>query len=242
MRSHGKQHVLIEDGEAFDLSDLADGETRVFGVGDKQVTVSREGDLATIRRARGAGDPEMEITCRLSSDTCKVITSEDDPSRVMLVIQKTRECENGVGDCDDELLDLDLGGEGHAVLVRKIVECDEEGNCEETADVTTHGDAHGHAMIRIEDFEGSLPEDLVFVGEDGKWVGDTGGKRVVVVGRDDRVALRCPEGDATMRVDKDEAGDVFLCPKHSVPLEQVETKARVHKIKLHEENKKPAEN
>ena len=35
----------------------------------------------------------------------------------------------------------------------------------------------------------------------------------------DTVALSCPEGDTSMHVSKEEADDVFLCPKHSLPLE-----------------------
>ena len=38
-----------------------------------------------------------------------------------------------------------------------------------------------------------------------------------------KVHLRCPEGDSTIHVDKEEAGDVFLCPKHSVPMEQIKS-------------------
>jgi hypothetical protein len=55
---------------------------------------------------------------------------------------------------------------------------------------------------------------------------------MVFIAKDDKVSLRCPEGDTTMRVDKSEAEDVFLCPKHSVPLEQVKSKGRVHEIKV----------
>jgi len=44
--------------------------------------------------------------------------------------------------------------------------------------------------------------------------------------------LRCPEGDTTMRVKKEEVDEVFLCPKHSLPLEKAPSKGRVHRIKV----------
>ena len=42
--------------------------------------------------------------------------------------------------------------------------------------------------------------------------------------------LRCPEGDARITVEEDEAAQVFLCPKHSVPMERVESPA--HEVLL----------
>jgi len=39
---------------------------------------------------------------------------------------------------------------------------------------------------------------------------------------DASVTLRCPEGDTTMRLDKDEVVGNYFCPQHNVELEKVE--------------------
>jgi hypothetical protein len=49
---------------------------------------------------------------------------------------------------------------------------------------------------------------------------------------DGKTVLRCPEGDATVRVDEEEADDTFLCPKHSVPMEQVAAKKLIKTIRV----------
>lgn len=188
-------NVFFSDDDGFDLSDLADGETRIFGSGDKQVTVSRRGDEATIERPASADKAEVSVTCRLSSDTCKVITS-DDSDEVVVMIQKRRECVGGEVDCGQLVIDDLAGAVGHTIAITKIVECDGGGECIETE--VSEGMPHGHHGI---------------------------------VHIDGAVQLRCPEGDTRMQVDADEADQVFLCPKHSKPLEKVEPRRhRVHKI------------
>ena len=78
--------------------------------------------------------------------------------------------------------------------------------------------------------DGEFDGDTIVVGDHAK--GD-----MVFISTDDKITLRCPEGDTTMRVEKTEAEDVFLCPKHSVPLEKVKTKGRVHEIKVRTKEK-----
>lgn len=214
----GDHAVFFSDDGAveFDLADLADGETRIIGSGVKQVSVTRNGDEATIFRAARGNESELSITCRLGSDNCKILTYDDDPEQVMIMIEKTRECVNGVGDCDDGVFGVDaLDGAGSRVVIRKI-HCDEAGKCDEFEDVSSAG-AEGAARVLIETVDGERGGgDMVFIrraGENGFNFRFGDGKTV---------ALRCPEGDTTMVVDKDEADDVFLCPKHSQPLEKVD--------------------
>jgi hypothetical protein len=236
---HGNVMFIAEDGEAFDLSDLADGETRIFGTGEKQVTATRDGDVATITREPSGDESGLEITCHLSKDTCKIMTDDGDPEKVMIMIKKTRECIDGEGDCDEGLELMDLGftsDDAHTIVIRKTVECDDEGNC--TEDVTHHGGPHGDAEAIIELHAGvDAAGEVIVVGEGGSWVGDHAEGNVVFITRDDKVSLRCPEGDTTMRVEKNEADDVFLCPKHSVPLEKVPSKGAVREIKVRTKEK-----
>lgn len=195
---------LAEDGETFDLADLQDGETRTFGEGDKRITVTRNGEIVTIDREAEGEERRLEIVCDVDRDTCQVMTLEGDPERVMLVVKKTRTCEEGEGDCeamvDVHLDQLDLGEGPHKIL-RKMIHCNDEGECEEIDDLAGHGAVKVYA-----DLDGSAHGDVMIMR-----AGEAAG---------DKVVLRCPEGDSTITVDKEEADDVFLCPKHSVPMEK----------------------
>ena len=214
--SHHNMFISDEDHESFDLSDLADGESRVIGRGDKQVTVSRSGDEATIHRDAAGDESELNITCQLDRDNCTVISSNDDAEKVFIVIQKSRECVHGEGDCDIMIQDFD-GSEGHAIVIERRVECDEDGNCDESDfhRAMPHGLGHGtgHAIVEI-DSAGHGGEAMFFSGEGN----------VFVLGDTDHVMLRCPEGDTRMTVDKEKLDEVYLCPEHSVALEQVKAK------------------
>jgi hypothetical protein len=226
---HAGDHALFigDDGEVFDLADLADGETRVFGEGERQVTVTRNGDVATISRPAAGDDSKIDIECHLDSDVCQVTTFDDDSRRVMIMIEKTRECVDGDGDCDG-VVSAFASGEAHAeVFMHHALDCgDDEEDCEATIKHLRLGDGPDQATIVIERSggEGTAVEDVFVMRESG--AGD------VFVMKDDKVTLRCPEGDATMRVEAEEKQDVFLCPKHSVPLEAVTAEKRVHKIRV----------
>lgn len=199
---HGAHAMFIseEGAEAFHLADLRDGEVRVFGEAGKQVTVERRGDEATITREPEAGARARSITCRLDTDTCKVLTFDGDSEKVMIVVEKRRECVNGVGDCDVDVEVGDFGGDSAHVIVDKIMDCDGEADC--ASAVKLHLEALPHHGENV--FVHGPSDVQVFGLHDS-----------------DTVRLRCPEGDATLRVDKEEAEDTFLCPKHSVPLEPV---------------------
>lgn len=236
---HGNVMFIGEDGDAFDLSDLADGETRVFGTGEKQVTVTRDGDEATIVREASGDESGMEITCQLDRDTCKIMTDDGDPEKIVIMIQKTRECVDGEGDCihDIDLMDVGVFGDDvHTIMIRKTVECDDEGNCTEDVSHMGHPHAEGHAVIEMIT-DGEHGGEVVVIGEGGNWVGDHAMGNMIFISKDDKVTLRCPEGDTTMRVEKTEADDVFLCPKHSVPLEKAKPNQRVHEIKVRTKEK-----
>jgi len=217
-----------EGANVFNLDELADGETRTFGSGDKQVTVSRNGDKATILREETREESRLEVTCVLGQDTCRVMTFDEDPEKVMVMIAKTRECVNGVGNCEHDMIDLDaIGGEGHAIMIKRFVSCDDDGNCEETEDHFTHGapgqiGAAHQIMIETLGEVGEGDGDHLIMVNPGMHVGSFHAK--------DSVTLACPEGDAHMTVKLDEADDVYLCPKHSVPLEQI--KFKTHRVKI----------
>jgi hypothetical protein len=207
--------ISDEGGETFDLAELRDGETRTFGDGDKQVTVTRAGDIVTIERDDTDEKSKLEILCNTGSDSCKVVTFDDDPEKVMIMVQKTRECVNGVGDCNDVDIAIgglgDFGGGAHHAIIR-TVKCDDAGECEE-----------------LEEIVGG-PE-VIAIGEGGPH------RKMMIVHADehgDQVLLRCPEGDSRIHVGQEEADDTFLCPKHSVPMVKAEQNHFIKKIRVEE--------
>ena len=231
----GRDALFHEKGTEFPLQSLAEGETRVIGAGERAITVSRRGDQVTISRAGADNRERLEMTCTLGRDDCRIVTFDDDPEKILVVVQKQLTCEDGVGDCADVDV-MALGGhfqgdwvstahaEGgaHVIRIQKSVECDDDGNCEAADELIQDGEGVHDVMIRA-------LGDVHTI--------DHAGAMVFLHKDDGKVTLRCPEGDTTMRVETEEAGDVFLCPKHSTPMEQAKGPARVHRrIKLGRED------
>jgi hypothetical protein len=132
----GTHSIMIDDegGERFNLADLRDGETRVFGRGDKQLTATRDGDEVELTRPARGKESALRVTCQLSSDQCSVVTFGDEPDKVMVLVQKERVCVDGEGDCDVDI-DIVRGIGGHESGARVIVtdlDC-ADADCEELA-------------------------------------------------------------------------------------------------------------
>ena len=168
------------------------------------------GNVVTIVRDESDERSKLEIQCDTGRDTCKVITFGDDPEKVMVMIQKTRECVNGLGDCGDLDIDIDhIGESGHAII--RTVKCDDAGDCRHSEKVIG-----GNEIIAIRDFEGAPHHEMM----------------IVHSGNSDSVLLSCPEGDSRIHVDQAEAQDTFLCPKHSVPMVEASNKHFIRKIRV----------
>ena len=211
IHAHAEAMFFDENGESFDLAELRDGETRTFGEGQKQVNVTRVGDVVTIVRDESDEKSKLEIQCDTGRDTCQVITFSDDPEKVMIMIQKTRECVNGVGDCDD--LDIaigDIGEGGHAII--RTVKCGDAGDCQNFEKIIG-----GSETISIREFEGGPHHRMMFIHADE---------------HGDQVLLSCPEGDSRIHVAQEEADDTFLCPKHSVPMVKRDKNHFIRKIQI----------
>lgn len=205
---------ISEDGESFDLKDLADGETRTFGSGDGQIRATRNGDSITIEVPGEDDAKTIELQCGDADDECRVHVHGDDGANVVMIQRdrkgdhKTVEVRRIVtGDGDHEVLvDVDeivrtVTAAVGDVHVMAVGEGDHEGVW-----VTDEGE-----NIVIEEFEGPHG-NLMFIGEPGEMV-------------------RCPEGDTTMRLEDDETEQSFYCPKHKVLLEKVD-RPQVHRIEI----------
>lgn len=203
-----------DDGEVLDVSELRDGETRIVGIGAKQVTVFRSGDAVTISRPANGDDKALEVACSVGQDTCQIITFDDEPDKVMIMVQKTRSCVNGAGDCDFARMGHfdHLGADGNQRMMIKRIECGDHGDCSELHEVL------GNRSMTVDlDIDGEGPHAIFMQ----KGFGSHG-----------QNVLSCPEGDATMHVTAEEADDVFLCPKHSVPMEKMDLPKFIQRIHI----------
>jgi hypothetical protein len=152
------------DLEKFDLSELADGETRIFGEGEDRVTATRNGDRITLELPERDGDKPRMIDCTVGKGSCYVMTMGEGKGQVLFL--------------------GDAAHVGHA------------------GSFSWSGDVHG-------------------VHEDGKVVvvrslsaDGAGLSKIVELSAGSDVSIyECPEGDTTMRLEKDDSGPYF-CPKH----------------------------
>lgn len=235
--------VVADEGETIDLSVLNDGETRIFGSGDKQLTAVRDGGVVTISRDAAGADKPLSIQCRLATDVC-LVTTDEDQERVMVKVERKRECVSGVGDCEELDVHVVAPHSGvhseHQVWVEALGDC-AGSDCENrTIEVVVSEDNPGEKEIVIIGEDG---ERHVLVGPGAKrraFFGEGhGAPHVVHVGDDGHVTLRCPEGDSTLRVTREEAEETFLCPKHSKVMEktEIETHRKVLIKKIHTEDR-----
>lgn len=225
----GAGHMMInaDDAETFDVSELVDGESRTFGEGERQITVTRSGDEVTISHPGDSG--ANSVVCQLSTDSCQILSVDGDDQQHMIMIRKTAECEGGEGDCLDIMTQIGAvtGGE-HNVMVM-TVDCDDDEDCVHSIHPDVDGHFGHHAVVEIHEGGDTMVDVMkhVIVAGDGEGAG-----QFVYITGGDELTLRCPEGDATITVDKDEADETFLCPKHSVPLEKATPKGGARTIQI----------
>ena len=235
--SHGNAVFVSDEGaERFDLSDLRDGETRVFGAGPRAVTATRNGDTVSLSRTSSGDDVSViDVNCEIDSDTCTVLTFPNDSEKVMIAIEKERVCVDGEGDCDFE-----FGthmAEGHVVV---DIDCDGE-ECDDIQalhlDRMMMDKTNNTFTVNVDAVASMDGEPSRFVirrtgmgdGDDNVWV-TGGGAHMIRELHGNKVMLRCSEGDATITVDKEEAEETFLCPKHSTPMEKASDHPGIHVI------------
>ena len=225
----GAGHMMInaDDAETFDVSDLADGESRTFGEGEGQITVTRSGDEVTISHPGDTG--ASKVICQISTDSCQILSVGGDDAQHMIMIRKTAECEGGEEDCLDIMTQFGtaVGGE-HNMMVMSV-DCDDDEDCVHSIHPGADGHLGHHAVVEVHQGDGAMVDVMKHVVVSGE--GDAGGQFVYIT-TGDKLTLRCPEGDATITVDKDEADETFLCPKHSVPLEKVTPKGGPRTIQI----------
>lgn len=210
----GGSWVSSDDGESFDLKDLADGETRTFGSGDDEIRATRSGDTIRIE-VPGDDDAKMiELQCGDDDDECRVHVHGHDGANVVMIRR------DGHGDHKTVEVRRIVTGEGdHEVLV----DVDEIVRSVTAAVGDIHvmavGEGGGENVWITDEGENIVIEELagphgnlMFIGEPGEMV-------------------RCPEGDTTMRLDEADKDQSFYCPKHKVLMEKVD-RPQVHRIEV----------
>lgn len=219
-----------DHGETLDLQDLADGETREFGDGDHRVVATREGDA--IRLEIGHDGSVVELArCAGEEEDCKIslIGAAGEPTVAIVRV------------------DGDAHGSHESMKIVRLGDHDGEGL---TGHIAIAGALDGDGNVFFEKLLGEgdadiLVESLGGDGTDVAWVTSDGADanailerlhahgghgehapKVLRLGSSNKTRLRCPEGDASLTVDKDEADDTFYCPKHEIALERAAPKVR----------------
>jgi hypothetical protein len=140
-------------------------------------------------------------------------------------------------------VDCTLGGSGGCFAFTtgdsagiKIVAVDAEGDDK----VRRHVE-----VVRIGEGDGNVVADheaqvLVLEGDaagDAQWQSliEIPGIHGLVMQHAGNRVVRCPEGDTTMRLDKDDTS-TYTCPRHNVALEPLEVRGGVHKIVIRDED------
>ena len=187
------------------LEDLADGETRTFGEGDHKVTVTRTGDQLTVTIAGLEGLHGKHVLLVDGDHGADVETGEDHL--------------------------LWIGEDGKVITIKGA-------------------DADGKVMIKTSGDGTEIEKEVhvIRIGEDGEKHAENitidvmkeGGQPHVIKmiskgdhGHGDKTVLRCPEGDTTMVIDKEDAEETYLCPKHKIEMKPVVHKVVKKKVEVH---------
>jgi hypothetical protein len=188
----GGKNSFFGDGDPFDLSELADGETRYFGPREREVAVTRTGDEVVMTLTGDDGE-QHEIKCNVAQDGCFMLTSDDDDRAAIMIMSSERLHGHGEG----EFLftaggDADIAAEGERIVIRTLGAGDNE---------FFFGD---HALHWEADSEGA-----------------PGHRKFIQMLAHPGSMVRCPEGDTTMRLEKDESAQGYYCPRHNLLMEEV---------------------
>ncbi len=119
----GGENCFFSDGERFDLSELADGETRYFGPPEREVAVARTGDEVVMTLSGDDGETH-EIKCNVVEDGCFILTKGEDEYASIMIMNTRGPHGHGKGNFaffDDEIL-----SDSKRVLIQTLGAVDNE--------------------------------------------------------------------------------------------------------------------
>ncbi len=226
---HDKFHIHgLDEFEKIDLAELADGETRRFPSGDGEVIVTRDGDTIRLTRDPSDGDKDIEIKCPVGAGSCQLLLGDLDGTKTSMLLSTRALCDDGDENCNEDIriamFTKGLASSfGHTEDVYVVTDGDEDGKRIQIKTAGIAEAARNFAFTIAGDAEG-------LVHGDGKVL-------VIETNPDGRIKLVCPEGDVTMKVDKDDADSGYRCPKHGVLLERAKTHEHLRRLQIKREKK-----
>ncbi len=139
----GGENCFFSDGEPFDLSELADGETRYFGPPEREVAVARIGDEVVMTLPGDDGETH-EIKCNVVENGCFILTGgEDDDASIMIMNTRGSHGNGNFVFFDDESL-----SDSKQVLIRTLSAVDDESfGGHDLQWISDDEDADGHRML-----------------------------------------------------------------------------------------------
>jgi hypothetical protein len=198
--------VVNGNAEVLTLDGLADGESRTFGTGEGEITVSRDGDALSVEVAGHEIGDGREIGSRsmvwVTADDDEVIRSEDGEHKVRTFVVK------GGGEEGSWVQD-----DGQTIRVQVTSGDDEEGN------VVLIGDGGArHEVIELKGLdEDELEARLAELREKGIEISDDGLHKMIVKARADagvmKAHYRCEDSDEELVVAEDLAtAETYVSP------------------------------
>jgi hypothetical protein len=216
------------DVQELDLSELADGETRVLG-DERRVEATRDGNRVTLRLLSEDGDEANTIVldrtmdCDLDEEDCTVMIGPAGAGQSMFVLRKSGEDGEGASRVERHVEIVTGDGDGRSIAIQalphvRVLKMDADGT---RVDLLEDLDLHLEDLdVHLEGLDEALENVRVLV------------PPVMIHAGPGETVLRCPEGDVTMTVTEDEEDDGYLCPKHSVELKPFE-RPRTHGFRWH---------
>jgi hypothetical protein len=150
---------------------------------------------------------EGETRTLSEGDTKVTATRKGDTVHLVVVDKDGKEHAMEIGATGKAVL---MSMEGGKDMAKVIVSREDDGEEQKKVMVIATGAGHPGELTMLD------------VGDDaagGAMVWHTEGGEVIKID-DDAVFLRCPQGDTTMQLAKDDAKGTFYCPKHNVVLEE----------------------
>lgn len=193
-----------DDGERFDLSELNDGETRIFEAGEKRVTALREGDVVTLEFGEGGSS-----RCDLTQATCTIRTTD---SHIMLSKEVRHECHGD--DCDSNVFvmadDIGFGDHAQAHVMIDRISCEGD-DCDDGPHrvIVRKQCSGGDCMVAHADGNVTVDVDTMGAGPRMMMVTPSGAMSMRWKDADDRDG--CPEGSREMRYVDETNDDGYLC-------------------------------
>ncbi|GEM_PF-5575649 len=179
----------------------------IQGIGDVvKLEKLEDGETRVIRE----GDPE--ITATRDGRTIRIVTKNDGSEQEIMEVLCT-----GSDGCDDKILvRLDSDAAEDLDILTKVISST-------ISYESLSGDDGASPKKHVFVFQGAGENDdasNVFSGSHQIFLSQAGGEEAGILQKLRSPLLRCPEGDATLRITEEDAEQAFFCPRHGIEMEK----------------------